>query len=467
MNNNKFFRIFLPPTLLLNQISSILFFSYLIGWKKLYKWIFTHSVKSIPVAAGAIGMGCIGFPNHPVFEITNRCNLKCIHCHAQKVDSNNPNTEFNLNRELDKKTDCIVASDKCRNDFDFNNKCNELSTNQVKQIIDDLRKIKEFRMLVFTGGEPLIREDLFEILNYSKQKGFINVVATNATLITDKVALDLKKAGVAGIAVSLDSTSPKIHNQIRQNKNAFELAIRGINAIKKAGILLQINTTAMNYNFNNLEDLVKYTDKLGGSIMLMYQLVPVGRGCTIKDATLDKTNNEKLATFLSEIQKKSSVLVETVAEPQYWAFIIKNKFFRNYNFDNILNINNNSKSSYNFKIKDINKSLKNNFFNFIFKKIVPKFFYGCTAGRGLLYIKPNGDVWPCPFFELNTGNAVKTPIDKIWKDSKIFNNLRNREKLLKGKCSNCDFNSICGGCRGRAFELTGDYLSQDDYCFII
>lgn len=357
----------------------------------------------MPVAAGAIGMGCIGFPNHPVIEITSRCNLKCIHCHANTED----------------KTESYDDS-------------SELSTIQVKKIIDDLVKIPEFRMIVYTGGEPFVREDLIEILEYSKFRGFTNVIATNGTLITDDIARKLKKAGVVGVAVSLDSTIPEIHNQIRQNKNAFNLAMQGIESIRKAGILLQVNTTAMEYNFNNLEDLIRLADSLNCGIMLMYQLVPVGRGCIIKDAALDQNSNEKLIKYVSNVQKDVSVVVETVAGPQYWPYLIESR--------------------------KVNKSF--------YSKLSKKLFYGCTAGIGLVYIKANGDVWPCPFLEIKAGNILEKPADIIWKESKIFNDLRNRENMLKGKCGQCDYKSICGGCRGRAYALTGDYLEEDKYCFI-
>lgn len=384
--------------MVVRQLASIAFFSNLTEWKRHGSWFVKHSFKSLPVAAGAIGMGCIGFPNHPVYEITNRCNLNCIHCH----------------------TSGGAVKD------------NELDTREAKKLIDGLAKINEFRMLVFTGGEPLVREDLFEVLNYSKSKGFINVIATNGTLITDEVARDLKKAGVAGAAISLDSTDAGLHNKIRQNEKAFELAMKGINSIKKAKILLQINTTAMEYNFDKLKELVKLADGLGSGIMLMYQLVPVGRGCDIKDASLDLSTNEKLLKYIAGLQQNISVIVETVAGPQYWPYLME-------------------------------KSGKNSPF---YMKLAEKVFHGCSAGRGLVYIKADGEVWPCPFVELKAGDLREEPIHYVWKNSEIFKNLRNREKLLKGKCGSCDYNIICGGCRGKALALSGDYLDEDKFCFI-
>ncbi len=380
------------------QLTSIIFFSNLVGWRRFGSWIFRHSFKSLPVAAGATGMGCIGFPNHPVWEVTNQCNLKCIHCH----------TEGGISKK------------------------DELSNDEAKKFINDLAKIKEFRMLVFSGGEPLVRDDIFEILQHSKKVGFTNVIATNATLIDARTARKLKESGVVGAAVSLDSTIPEIHNQIRQDKDAYNLAMRGIKEIKKQGILLQINTTAMEYNFNNLEDLISLADSFGSGIMLMYQLVPVGRGCVIENASLDINENEKLIKFLSQKQKEISVIVETVAGPQYWPYLME-------------------------------KSGKNGNF---YMKLAKKVFHGCSAGRGLVYIKSNGEVWPCPFVEVSAGSVRDNSIDYIWKYSPIFNSLRKRESTLKGKCGTCKYKSICGGCRGRALAYTGDYLHEDKLCFI-
>lgn len=390
--------IFFPPSFILRQFGSILFFKHLIKWKRFNRWLFNYGINMLPVAAGAIGMGCIGFPAHPAWEITTACNLNCIHCHTNGGKSSD----------------------------------DEISTKEAKKLIDELSKVKNFRMLVYTGGEPLVRDDLFEILDYSKRAGFVNVIATNGTLITRDTAAKLKKAGVAGVAISLDSHNCEIHNNIRKNDNSFEMALRGVRAVKEAGILLQINTTAMGYNFDNLSNLIDFSDELGAGIMLMYQLVPIGRGIDIKKAALDTEYNQKLLTFLSQKQKNSLTIIEPVAGPQYWPYIL-------------------------------NKKEKNsNFSLFLAKKV----FYGCTAGSGLVYIKANGDIWPCPFVEIKAGNIRRKSFIDVWKNSEVFQKLRDRENNLKGKCGKCVYISICGGCRGRAMVYSGDYLEEDVSCFI-
>jgi radical SAM protein with 4Fe4S-binding SPASM domain len=223
------------------------------------------------------------------------------------------------------------------------------------------------------------------------------------------------------------------HNFVRNNRNAFDLAIRGIRAIKKAGILLQINVTAMSYNFDCLNELVDLSDELGASIMLMYQLVPVGRGLNIEDAGLDLTENERLIYFLKQKQRSSRTIIEPVAGPQYWPHLLETRGI-----------------TYGWALG-----------------LAEKLFHGCSAGRGFVYIKPNGDVWPCPFVEVNCGNVREEKFIDIWKNSRPLIELRNRERLMKGKCGDCRYSSICGGCRGRAMALSnGDYLAEDPTCFI-
>jgi radical SAM protein with 4Fe4S-binding SPASM domain len=372
---------------------------YLNNWRKFFEWGIRHSVKSIPVSNGALGMGCIGYPGHPVWEVTSACNLRCIHCHAT---SGKPDPQ-------------------------------ELSTDDGKRLIDQIAEIEGFRTLIYTGGEPLVRPDIFELLRYSKEAGFANIIATNGTLIDEEMAWKLKACGVVCNAISIDAADPGIHDFVRNKQGTFDLAMRAIEATKKAGILLQINTTAMEYNMSNLADLIDFVDQQDASIMLMYQLVAVGRGEKIKNAALKKTANQDLNELISEKQKNARTIIEPVAGPQYWPYILEKKGFH--------------KSSLGLKLAG-------------------KVFHGCAAGRGFLYIKANGDVWPCPFVELTAGNIREKSLKTLYEESTIFKDLRNRENTLKGICGDCEYRTICGGCRGRALAYSGDYLSEDPRCFM-
>ncbi|MGD0278032.1 MAG: radical SAM protein [Smithella sp.] len=387
-----------PPSLLFKQLGSSMLMGYLNNWRNFPGWVLRYGLKSIPVANGAWGMGCIGYPGHPVWEVTGACNLRCIHCHAVsgKADPN------------------------------------ELSTDEGKKLIDMLAATSEFRTLIYTGGEPLVRPDIFTLLRYSQKAGLSNIIATNGTLIDEEMALKLKDHGVVCNAISIDAANPDIHDMVRNKPGSFDLAIRAIEATKKAGILLQINTTAMEYNMPHLPELIDFADNCGAGIMLMYQLVAVGRGEKIEKATLKKSANKYLCELIANKQKYSKTVIEPVAGPQYWPYILEKK-----------------------GIKDG-----------LGLKLAGKVFHGCAAGRGFVYVKANGDVWPCPFVEINAGNIRDMSFQQIYSEAPVFQNLRRREENLKGVCSECNYKTVCGGCRGRALAYSGDYLAEDPRCFI-
>jgi len=387
-----------PPTLILRQTISALYVGALSRWRELPRWFLTYGFKCLPGAAGSTGMGCIGFPAHPVWEMTTACNLRCIHCHAS---GGKPSAD-------------------------------ELTTEEAKRLLDQLAEIKEFRMVAFTGGEPLVRSDLFELLAYSKALGFTNTMATNATLVDDAVARRLRHNGVVIAAVSLDGFDAETHDMVRGLSGSFEAAVRGMRALRRAGILLHINITAMEYNMSQMEQLMSLVDELGTGILLMYQLVPVGRGRGIEKAALDLNANERLIRFMAKAQRTTKAIMEPVAGPQYWPFLLRQ--------DGIVG------------------GLR--------LRLAEMVFHGCSAGRGFVYIKPNGEVWSCPFVEVSCGNVRQTPFPIIWTTSPVLKDLREREERLKGRCGECQYRRLCGGCRGRAWATSNDYLAEDPSCFI-
>lgn len=387
-----------PPTLIIRQAVSALYIGTLTRWRGFFSWFSKFGFRCLPGSAGSLGMGCIGFPAHPVWEMTTACNLRCLHCHTSGGDPGD----------------------------------DELGTAEAKEMITDLASIPAFRMMAFTGGEPLVRHDIYELLAFSQSLGFTNTMATNATLIDKAIAQKLKRYGVVIAAVSLDGCTAETHDMVRGEPGAFNRAIRGIRALHHAGILLHVNITVMNYNIQQMELLTRLVEDLDAGILLMYQLVPVGRGRDVNEAALDLEENERLIRFMARAQRSASAVMEPVAGPQYWPYLLQRACVKN------------------------GPALR----------LAEKFFHGCTAGRGFTYIKPNGDVWPCPFVEVSCGSVRKQAFREIWESSAVLQNLRNRERLLKGRCGECAYRRVCGGCRGRAWALTGDYLAEDPSCFI-
>jgi len=328
-------------------------------------------------------------------------------------------------------------------------------------------------MLVFTGGEPLVRPDLFDLLAHSHDKGLVNVVATNATLIDRAIAKELRRTGVRGLAVSLDHTEPDEHNRIRGSETAYERAIDGMKACREAGIALQINFTAMPDNRDNAADMLRLCEELGASIMLCYQVVPLGRGKSLRSLSDDE--NRDLVHTLAMRQARITTIVEPVAAPQYWAYLISrggrsgsktaclDPLDRGWRGGLVVREGAamERRGSATFGVSSRNGSGAGRIARCLGKHV----FHGCTAGWGLLYIKPDGEIWPCPFVPVSGGNVRERPFAEIWRKGKVFQDLRDRNRL-KGSCGTCEFRRLCGGCRGKALAQNGDYLSEDPSCFL-
>jgi radical SAM protein with 4Fe4S-binding SPASM domain len=380
---------YIPPTLLVKQAMALGIYKIVSSWRGIDWW--THNIiKLCKIVAGAVGIGCFGYPIHPVYEVTSNCNLHCFHCHARGGEQT----------------------------------YEELDTDKAKVVIKNLAAVREFRTLVFTGGEPLVRKDIYKLLNYASSLGFYTVLATNATLITKDVAQKLKKANVEGIAASIDFIDPAQHDVYRGASGAFKAALKGIANAQQKGMYIQINITVSRRNLTQLEDLLKLADRLRAHAVLLYQLIPFGRGESLLSETLDSKAFVKLMVQVRNIQKWIKPVIIPVGLPEHFVFLAQSKK---------LNL-----------------------------AFASKAFKGCIAGRGMFYIKPNGDVWPCPFLPLKAGNLLKNSSIEIWKSS-IFNLLRNR-KNLKGYCGECKYANICGGCRARAYAYTKDPFASDPIC---
>jgi radical SAM protein with 4Fe4S-binding SPASM domain len=378
-----------PPTLLLKQAITLSVFKYTTKWRGLSLWM-KDILKLCKVAAGAIGLGCFGYPIHPVYEVTSNCNLRCLHCHARGGEKAGK----------------------------------ELNTKEAKGVIENLAEVPEFRTLVFTGGEPLVRKDIFELLAFASNIGFNTVVATNATLITEEIARKLKCSGVEGIAASIDFVRPEEHDAYRGMKGAFKAALRGIENANKVGMYIQINTTISKRNLNQLTGLLKLADRINAHVVLLYQLLPSGRGEALLNETLDTEEFSMLVNKVYEIQSEVNPVIVPIGLPEYFAYLASS--------------------------------------GRVSPKLAFKIFKGCIAGRGMFYIKPNGDVWGCPFLPINAGNLLEKSSKEIW-NGEFFNTFRDRSNL-KGYCRECIFREICGGCRARAYAYSGDPLSSDPFC---
>ena len=318
------------------------------------------------------------------WNTTKECNLKCKHCYRDAGEKDPQ----------------------------------ELSTAQAKSLLEEI-KTAGFKIIVLSGGEPLLRKDIYEIISYAKTIGLRPVLGTNGTLITKESALKLKKAGLARVGISLDSKDPLIHDDFRQTKGAFKKSLAGIEAAKEAGLEFQVHTTVTTYNYREIEHLIDFVLQLKAKAYHIFFLVPSGRGKEETQSIVQPKEYYRLISHILDRQKDLQMELKPVCAPQFIPIAEK-------------------------------------------KGLALRFKQGCLAGTSYCCILPNGDVHPCPYLPLNLGNVKKTPFSKIWRENKVFNDLRTRN--YKGKCKTCSNNLSCGGCRARAYFYHGDYMAEDYYC---
>jgi putative heme d1 biosynthesis radical SAM protein NirJ2 len=297
----------------------------------------------------------------------------------------------------------------------------ELSTVEGKKLIDEIARAG-FRIMIFSGGEPLMRSDIFELIQYATSKGLRCVLGTNGTLITEDVAVKLKKSGLMGAGISLDSLDKQKHDKLRCYENAWDLTVQGMKNCKKAGLAFQIHTTVMDWNEHEVEEMTDFAVKMGAVAHHIFFLVPTGRGKDIKDEALDRETYENV---LQRIMKKSTevdIEIKPTCAPQFMRIA-----------------------------KQMDLKLR--------------YTKGCIAGTSYCIIGPTGKVQPCAYMDMEIGNVRETPFNKIWEQNEVFETLRTEE--YGGTCGACAYKSNCGGCRARAaYYHEGDFMQQDNICIL-
>lgn len=342
------------------------------------------------------------------WEITRSCNLFCAHCRSGSASS--PYQD-------------------------------ELSTEECLRLIDDILKVGK-PVLILSGGEPLLRHDLFQISKYATSKGLRVVLGTNGTLITQKTATRLKEIRVSRIGVSLDFPIAELEDNFRGEKGAFEAAIAGIKAVRQAGIEVQINSTITKLNAPYLDSLLRLALELGAVAFHPFMLVPVGRGKGLQSVELTAEESEQILNWIydKQIELKGEMSFKPTCAPHYGR-VAKQRGIAN------------TPQPRPFIGGKETASIHN----------VSPFTRGCLAGISFCFISHQGKVQGCGYLEVKAGNSREEDFSQIWTNSPLFLQLRNLSNI-KGKCGACEYKMVCGGCRARAFEVTGDYLGAEPYC---
>lgn len=325
------------------------------------------------------------------WNITKRCNLRCSHCYLDASE---------------------LESDK-----------GELSTAEALKLIDDIALLAPGAMLILTGGEPLTRDDLFDLVGYATEKGLSVVLGTNGTLLTEEIIVKLKERGVKGVGLSIDSINPPSHNVFRGLEGAWERTVEGIDALNRHGIEFQLQLSVTKNNYTEVEEIIEFASQKGARAMNVFFLVCTGRGQDMTDITPQQY--EMVLVQLAELDKKyaGKMMIRGRCAPHFLRVVQQ---------------------------RDPDSP------------VMKGATSGCIAGTHYFRITPEGDVTPCPYMPTVVGNIRKQSLADIWEKSSVFDKLRNPS--YNGRCADCEFSDVCGGCRARALAASGDLMGEDPWC---
>lgn len=319
------------------------------------------------------------------WNTTNACNMYCAHCYRDAG---------------------------CKAD-------EELNTAEAKRLLEQIARAG-FKIMIFSGGEPLMRPDILELVRYARSLGLRSVFGTNGTLITEEMAVLLKEAGAMGMGISLDSMDKEKHDKFRSFPGAWDGAVRGMRNCRKAGLPFQIHTTIMDWNESEIESITDFAVAEGAVAHHFFFLVPTGRAVSIEEESLRAEAYEATLTRIMNKQKQVSIELKPTCAPQFMRIA----------------------AQMGMKLR---------------------FGRGCLAGTSYCIISPRGQVQPCAYLNLPLGDVRETPFDEIWQNNEVLKKLRTLE--YKGGCGSCEYKVKCGGCRARAaYYNDGDYMAEEPWC---
>lgn len=307
---------------------------------------------------------------------------------------------------------CNLSCSYCRASSESAPSADELSTDEIKSLIREIAPLGA--MLIISGGEPLLRRDVFEVARYAADSGVRVSLASNGTLITPEVVDRILLSGISRVSISLDGASAETNDATR-GEGSFDLALRGIRALS-GRVEFQINMTITPLNIDELDSLLDLAEREGAAAAHIFFMVPTGRGRAVESIT-PEMQRALLERILSE---ERSIEIRPTCAPQYGRLL-----------------------------RERGRSGEQR-------------AGGCIAGIRFVFISRSGDLFPCGYFPLSAGSIRERSFTEIWSSSELLNDLRKRQ--LKGRCGSCNYVRTCGGCRARAYALTGDYLEEDPMC---
>lgn len=319
------------------------------------------------------------------WELTRNCNLSCVHCRASATSGPYEN---------------------------------ELSTEECKRVIDGILAFSS-PTVILTGGEPLMRDDIFDIIDYGNAKGLRLVIAVNGTFVDHAKAGLLKEGGIKRVSLSIDGKSSSSHDAFRGVQGSFDAVVRAARIFSEIGMPFQINTTVTRMNVHDLEAIYGLAKTIGAVAWHTFLLVPVGRGEGLKGEELDARAYEDILHWLYATERKNEIEMKVTCAPHYYRIV-----------------------------KETGDTPKST---------------GCLAGKSFMFISHRGIAQPCGYLEIPAGDVRRYGVRQVWEESPVFMQLRDLSSY-RGKCGDCRYLRICGGCRARAYEETGDMLQEEPLC---
>ena len=330
-----------------------------------------------------------------VWEVTQACDLACEHCRADAQPARHPD---------------------------------ELTTEEGKRLLDRARAFGEGQLVVLSGGDPLARPDLLELIEYGTEIGLRMTLTPSGTAsLTPETVHDLADAGIKRIALSLDGASAAAHDRFRGEAGSFEQTIDAAAAARAAGIPLQINTTVCAATADELPALRDRVADLGAVLWSVFFLVPIGRGQVLDPVSPERA--ERILAWLAEVSQAAEFGVKTTEAPHYRRVAIQGR-------------------------RDASEAPPE---DQIGRRL------GITAGDGFAFVSHTGEVYPSGFLPESAGSVREADLVDLYRESDLFESLRDPD-ALRGKCGACEFRHVCGGSRSRAYAHTGDPFASDPLC---
>ncbi len=341
------------------------------------------------------------------WEITRACAYACVHCRADAIPQKHPD---------------------------------ELTTEEGLQLIDRLAEFGS-QILIFTGGDPMMRRDLNELVAYAHSKGLrCSLTPTATALATLERLKAAKEAGIRRVALSLDAPRAEVHDKFRMVEGSWQRTMDTLHRAREAGIAVQVNTTVTTYNLDILHEMVPFIEEVGAVQWSVFFLVPTGRAQA--KYMISPEEHERVFNWLYDLSKTAPFDIKGTAAPMYRRVAIERKRAEAAEAGEEVTF-----QGAGFQYADgLNRPRK-----------------GVNDGNGFLFISHIGEIQPSGFLPVTAGMVREDDVVDVYRNHEIFTSLRNPDGF-KGKCGVCSYRDLCGGQRGRAYGITGDYLETDPAC---